>query len=123
LGFIVIKYDRCPSAPTTPGNAPRYVSYLFAPGFFRYGEAPMDEPFEVDRKPELGLGSGQTHVFSRRQFILHPAGFAYVGANAAVAGGAAPQSTPSDAQLQANGSFDRVFPRKLCGLAMIRTNG
>lgn len=109
LGYRVIVDDGVPV--DTSGDDPVYTSILFGSGALRLGLGAPKTPAEVERKPSAGNGEGEEIFYSRQHFILHPAGFSHVGAAA----------NPTNAQLAAAASWDRVFERKQIPLAFLRT--
>lgn len=114
LGKRVIIDD---DVPTVAGvNRTTYTSYLFGPGAIGFGAGRPKVPVEVDRNPEQGRGSGNERLFNRKQFILHPQGFAFL--NASVAG-----VSPTNAELNLAANWNRVVDRKLINVAIIKTNG
>jgi len=95
-----------------------YDTYLFGNGAIAFGEdsMPMGEfgqqiAVEYDRD----ILAGQGFLTNRRHFIMHAKGIKWQGT---IAG-----DTPADAELQNAGSWARVFERKNCKLACLRTNG
>jgi len=114
LGKRVIIDD---GVPVVSGvNRPTYTTYMFGPGAFAFGEGRQRIPVEIDRNPEQGDGSGNEILYNRKQFILHPFGFAFL--NAGVVG-----TSPTNAELNAATEWNRVLDRKLINVAIIKTNG
>ena len=114
LGYRVIKDDGLPVVAGT--NRVEYYTYLFAEGAVAFAEAPVAVPAEIDRKPEVGNGTGQESLYTRRQYIMHPQGFAYVGTHAG--------QFPTNAEYAAGASWNRVYPeRKQVPMAILVTNG
>lgn len=109
LGYRVIVDDGVPV--DTSGDDPVYTSILFGAGALRLGMGSAKTPAEVERKPAAGNGEGEEILYSRQHFILHPAGFAYTGSAA----------NPTNAQLAAAASWNRVFDRKQVPLAFLQT--
>ena len=115
-GKTVIVDDGLPKvAGATSGF--KYTTYLFGPGSFCFGETtPLGEfghdiSVEVDRDILAGKG----YLTNRRYFLMHPKGVKWIGT---IAG-----DTPSDPELQANASWERVFERKNVRLGALLTNG
>jgi hypothetical protein len=109
-GRRVIVDDGLPvRAGTTSGQV--YTTYLFGPGAFGKGSAPLDgtplqggfgtEGVEVARVP---LDS-DTVLINRRRYILHPRGVKFT--SAAVAG-----DSPTNAELENGANWTRVFENK-----------
>jgi hypothetical protein len=113
-GKRVIVDDGVPVVAGT--NRLTYTSYLFGPGAFAWGEGRQKLPVEIDRNPEQGDGSGNEVLYNRKQFILHPYGFAFL--NGSVAG-----TSPTNAELALAANWNRVLDRKLINVAIIKTNG
>ena len=109
-GRRVIVDDGLPvRAGTTSGQV--YTTYLFGPGAFGKGSAPLDgtplqggfgtEGVEVARVP---LDS-DTVLINRRRYILHPRGVKFT--SAAVVG-----DSPTNAELENGANWTRVFENK-----------
>ena len=73
-------------------------------------------PVEVDRLPATGDGEGQEVLYNRRHYILHPRGIDFVGGT--VAG-----KSPTNAEYALAGNWNRVYQRKSCRWAYLKTNG
>ena len=118
-GRRVIIDDNCPSrAGTTDGVV--YTTYLFGPGAFGCGFAPLNTPiegghgvegFEYNREP---LASN-SYVINRRRFILHPRGVKF---NSASCAGAA----PTNAELEVAANWTRVFEAKNVRIVAVTHN-
>jgi hypothetical protein len=119
-GRRVIVDDTMPvRAGTTNGLV--YTSYLFGPGAFAKGAAPLDsaplqggigtEGVEIARVP---LDS-DTLLINRRRYILHPRGVKFTSAS--VAG-----DTPTNAELENGANWSRVFENKNVRMVAIEHN-
>jgi hypothetical protein len=119
-GRRVIVDDSLPTrAGTTDGLV--YTSYLFGPGAFAKGAAPLDstplqggigtEGVEIYR---AGLDS-DTALINRRRYILHPRGVRFNSAS--VAG-----DTPTNAELETGTNWTRVFENKNVRIVAIDHN-
>jgi len=119
-GRRVIVDDTLPTrAGTTDGIV--YTSYLFGPGAFAKGAAPLDstplqggigtEGVEIYR---AGLDS-DTALINRRRYILHPRGVRFNSAS--VAG-----DTPTNAELETGTNWTRVFENKNVRIVAIDHN-
>jgi len=119
-GRRVIVDDTLPTrAGTTDGLV--YTSYLFGPGAFAKGAAPLDstplqggigtEGVEIYR---AGLDS-DTALINRRRYILHPRGVKFNSAS--VAG-----DTPTNAELETGANWTRVFENKNVRIVAIDHN-
>lgn len=113
LGYRVIIDDALPAVMGT--NRITFTSVLFGAGALSWGFDGGRMPSEVTRKAESGKGSGQEIVFSRRQDIIHPSGFAFT--SSAVVG-----ESPTLAELADPDNWKRVYERKSIALAFIQTN-
>jgi hypothetical protein len=113
-GMTVIVDDSCPAAVGT--NRITYTSYLFGAGAVGYGEGAPKLPTEIQRDALAGNGGGQETLVSRRIFILHPRGIAFISAS--VAG-----VTPTDSEIQNRLNWNRVYERKSVRIAAIKSNG
>jgi len=119
-GRRVIVDDNLPvRAGTTDGQV--YTTYLFGPGAFGKGAAPLDgtplqgghgtEGVELARVP---LDS-DTVLINRRRYILHPRGVKFT--SAAVAG-----DSPTNAELENGANWTRVFENKNVRIVGIEHN-
>ena len=119
-GRRVIVDDNLPTrAGTTDGVV--YTSYLFGPGAFARGVAPLEsaplqggqgtEGVEIARVP---LDS-DTVLINRRRYILHPRGVKFTSAS--VAG-----DTPTNAELETGTNWTRVFENKNVRMVAIDHN-
>lgn len=113
LGRRIIVDDGLPAvAGATDGL--KYLSVLFGPGAFGYGEAGGTVPVEVDRNARSGDGGGQEELWERKTWLLHPSGFQNVGAPAGI--------SFTLAELQGAAVWDRVVDRKNVPMAFLWTN-
>lgn len=119
-GRRVVVDDNVPSrAGTTDGVV--YTTYLFGPGAFGKGVAPLDgaplqgghgtEGVELARLP---LDS-DTVLINRRRYVLHPRGVKFN--SAAVAG-----DSPTNAELENQANWTRVFENKNVRIVAIEHN-
>lgn len=114
LGYNVIVDDGMPAVAGT--NRITYTAALFGTGAMLWGYAEPDQASEIDRKPETGNGGGQEIIYSRRQDIIHPVGFAFTGSS--VAG-----ESPTLSELATAGNWNRVYERKSVPIAFLQVNG
>ena len=115
-GHSVIVDDDMPAVAMPGGNNRfQYTSVIFGGAMFGYGDAPPEDNVETFRMPLEGNGGGSDAVINRRVYTLHPLGYDFAGATAAV--------SPSWAELSAASAFARKFERKNVPLAFIQTNG
>jgi hypothetical protein len=89
-----------------------YNSYLFGDSAFVTGVGNNKTPFEIDREPAKGNGSGLETVYHRVEWVLHPQGY-QCNLN----------DTPTIAQLEAATSWTRAWERKRIKLSVIQTRG
>lgn len=93
------------SMPVTNGV---FDTWLFGSGAVRLGMGAAKTPVETIRVPAAGNGSGQEIMFSRIEWIIHPAGHKYAGT--------APTGGPTNASTSNNlahpASFARVFTER-----------
>jgi hypothetical protein len=119
-GRRVIVDDNLPTrAGTTDGTV--YTSYLFGPGAFARGTAPLDgEPLQGGFGTEgvelarVALDS-DTVLINRRRYILHPRGVKFT--SAAVAG-----DSPTNAELENQANWVRVWENKNVRIVAIEHN-
>ncbi len=113
MGLRVIVDD---SMTVTPGSTSgfKYTSVLFGEGAFAYGEGEPIVPVEVERQESQGNGAGVETLWTRKTWILHPAGYQNVGTPAGVS------FTPAELALAT--TWDRVIERKNIPMAFLVTN-
>lgn len=92
----------------------KYVSVLYGEGAFGYGEGAPLNPVEVEREAAQGNGAGIETLWTRKTWILHPAGFQNTGTPASV--------SFSLTELAAATTWDRVVVRKNTKLGFLITN-
>jgi hypothetical protein len=111
LGNTVIVDDTLPKvAGGTSGF--KYTSYLFASGSVAMGEAPNEVPVETDRTALTGVDV----LVERRNFTLHPRGFAFISGSVA-------NETPTNTELALAANWNRVYEQKNTGIVQMITNG
>lgn len=92
----------------------KYTSVLFGPGMFGFGEGEPDVPVAVQREETQGNGAGVETLWTRKTWILHPAGYQNTGTPTA--------TSFSIAELGAATTWARVVARKNVPLAFLITN-
>lgn len=94
-----------------------YWTVLFKAGAFAYGESFMNYvPTEVDRDPSAS--GGQTLYYTRRVFMMHPAGFAWTD-DAGMS-----TDSPTNTELATAANWDRVAASiKNVGFAVLKSTG
>jgi hypothetical protein len=114
-GLRVIVDDGMPAVANN-GNF-RYSTYLYGEGFLRRGVGTPKFPATTSREELAGQGGGQEFLHSRVKFAYHPRGFSFINA-----AGIALES-PTNVEMAAASSWNRVRERKLARFAELRTNG
>lgn len=114
MGLRVIVSDNMPKIAGSSSGY-KYHSYLFKSGALAFGESSARilnvEPYRNPTK-----GGGVDELYTRRQFAIHPLGFAWVKSSDTGV-------TPSTADLYTATSWDRVYDKKNTGLVAIVSNG
>ena len=95
------------SVQNSSGN---YDSYIFADGAIAFGFGQPDVQEEEENTASAGNGQGVATTWSRRDFSIHPKGFAYTGA-----------VKPTNATLALEASWNRVVERKRVKFAVLRS--
>lgn len=102
LGRIVLVDD------TMPKSTNIYTTYALGAGFLRMGETTPRVPVAVDRNELQGNGGGSEFLVTRKEFAIHPRGFAYVGTS--------PNGGPTNGtganEFGATASWDRRVPER-----------
>jgi hypothetical protein len=107
LGYQVIRDDDC----WNDGSVAH--TYLLARDAFAWGEGTPRVPVEVDRRPRGGDGGGIEELWTRREFCMHPYGFAFTSTTMA-------GTSPTNAELVLAANWNRVAPeRKQVGIAVL----
>jgi len=113
LGRRIIVDDGLPAvAGSTSGI--KYLSVLFGPGAWAWGESLPTVPVELDRDPRAGRGGGQEEIWERKTWLLHPLGFQHVGTPAG--------ESFTLAELAGAARWSRVHERKNVPMAFLWTN-
>lgn len=99
---------------TAGTNSPSYTTILMGRGAFAYAEGSPRVPAEIDRNPAAGNGEGQETLYTRRHYVLHPRGVKFTGSPAG--------ESPTNTELKAAASWDRVYDRKHVRLAFVKSN-
>lgn len=92
----------------------KYVSILFGPGAFGYGEGMPAVPVATDRDESNADGGGVEELWTRKTWILHPFGFQQTGTPAG--------TSFTLAELRAAAQWDRQVERKNVPMAFLVTN-
>lgn len=123
LGKRVVIDD---GAPVIAGGVSgfRYVSMLFGAGAFGYGEGSPEVPVEVERAAAQGNGGGVETLWSRKTWLIHPAGHQFTSNTVTGPTGKTVNNiSPTDDNLALAANWDRVFFRKNIPLSFLVTNG
>ena len=113
LGRRIIVDDGLPVvAGSTDGF--KYMSVLFGPQAFAWGDGTPTVPVEVDRDASNADGGGVEELWSRKTWLLHPFGFQHTGTPSG--------NSFSIAELKAAAQWDRVVERKNVPMAFLWTN-
>lgn len=96
-----------------PLNTGVYTTVLASSGALLAGEGDAKNPVAVARNEAAGNGSGQETLYNRRQFILHPNGFAFQSSSIGAA-------SPTNAEFEEAAQWAQAFQRKNIGLAYIK---
>jgi len=111
LGKTVIVNDQI--YKEEQGDNWQYWSILFKGGAFMWDETAQGiTVVETERV----ANKGEDELYTRRQFVLHPVGWKW-------SDNSVEDDMPTVTELQYAGNWDRVFNRKNCGLAVLKTNG
>lgn len=114
LGKTVIVDDGFTAVAQT--NQTKYTSVLFGGNSVAYGEGAPKVPTEVEREASQGNGEGVENLHSRRHYVMHPRGFAWLSGSMA-------STSPTRAEAAAAANWNRVYERKAIPLAFLETNG
>lgn len=114
MGLRLIVSDNMPVIAGTSSGY-KYHSYLYKAGAVAYGENPsFITPVEVYRNPKRG--GGVDELYTRKQFAIHPLGFAWAMASDT-------GISPTDANLYHEDSWNRVYEKKNTGIVALISNG
>lgn len=95
----------------------KYLSILFGPGAIGYGRGVPRKPTAISRYEERANGGGVEVLWSRKTWLIHPAGFDFLSAT--ITG---PGLSPTWANLQLATNWERVLDRKNIPMAFYLTN-
>lgn len=111
--YRVIVDDGLPNPAGSGANqtaAGIYHTWFLGAGAFRLGMGSPSNPVEVERKPEAGNGGGQSILWQRVEWCIHPVGHAWIGT--APVGGPADGDASTANTLAHADSWRRVFPER-----------
>lgn len=106
-GKQVIVDDHMPTNSTGKG-ATAYDTWIFGAGAVRLGVGAPLVPTEVFRHPMAGNGSGQSTLYNRVAWSVHPVGHKYAG----TAPNGGPDNSANTNMLAAATSWARVYPER-----------
>lgn len=119
-GRRVVVDDNLPTrAGTTDGVV--YTTYLFGPGAFAKGAAPLDGAPVQGGHGTQGVETyrdalaSDTGLINRRRYILHPRGVKFTSASVAA-------DSPTNAELETGANWVRVFENKNVRIVAIEHN-
>ena len=116
MGKSLIVDDNLWTQTTAPNT--EYFTVCYGPGAFLLGNGSPRVPAEVTRFALAGAGGGQEVLTSRREFCLHPAGFAMDTNLSGLASGV----SATNAQVNHADAYDLAVARKRVPLAVLNTN-
>lgn len=115
LGLRIVVDDGMPTFGT--GVDRKYLVIIFGPGAIGYGRGNPRVPSEVDRAPERANGGGVEVLWSRKTWLIHPAGYDFLSAT--ITG---PGLSPTWADLQDDDNWQRKVDRKKIPIAFYVVN-
>lgn len=104
------------------GAAAKYVSILFGQGAVGYGMAQPSNSTTMAYVDEQANGGGVETIWTRRNIILHPAGYKFKSTVITGNGSETPAMSASWADLANATNWERVFNRQNVPLAFLVTN-
>jgi hypothetical protein len=116
-GYRVVVDDGMPVVSDGSGGF-NYTSYMYAPGFIRWGTGTPKVPTETKRTPDAGNGEGEETFYNRQHWVGHPTGFNYAANTAGV-----PTFNPTNTVLATAAAWNRVWARKQVPFVAVKTKG
>jgi hypothetical protein len=107
-GKQVIVDDHMPANSGGNKSASTYDTWIFGAGALRLGVGAPIVATEVFRHPFAGNGGGQSTLFNRVEWSIHPVGHKYAG----TANNGGPDNTANTNMLAAATSWNRVYPER-----------
>ena len=95
----------------------KYLCIVFGSSVIGYGRGAPKVPTEMQRYPERANGGGVEVLWSRRTWLIHPAGYKFLSTTIT-----APGLSPTWADLQLATNWERVLPRKKVPMAFFVVN-
>ncbi|WP_449104101.1 hypothetical protein [Pseudomonas veronii] len=121
-GLLVILDDGLPVLdPAAPGGDAQYLSIIFGSGAIGYQEQtpPGEDGLEYDREPARGNGGGVETLWSRRDLLLQPLGYSFLGTTITGNGTETRPQSASWADLALASNWTRVVERKRVPIAFV----
>lgn len=113
-GFRVVEDKKLPViAGTTSGF--KYVSVLYGPGVFGYGEGSPKYPVAVEMDELAGNGAGVETLVERKEWLIHPEGYQWT--ESSVTG-----QSPTIGEFETPANWSRQFDRENISLAFFVHN-
>ena len=106
----------------TGANA-QYVSIIFGAGAIGYGMSQPSNGTTMAYVDEQANGGGVETIWTRRNIILHPAGYKFTSTTITGNGTETPPMSASWGDLALATNWERVFDRKNVPIAFLVTNG
>jgi len=94
----------------------KYTTLLFGQNAFAIASGGSLLSTEVERIPSAGNGAGEERLHSRREWMVHPSGYTFIGAN--IVG-----NCPTLDELSTGSNWVRNLDRKYIKIAGLITNG
>lgn len=117
LGKRVVISDEVPKIAGSSSGF-KYLTCIWGPAAFGYGEGTPTVATEVYRDPHTGHGGGEEQLWDRKTWLIHPFGHTNAGATAT-----ANANQQSLADLTAADNWTRTLERKNVPFAYLVTNG
>lgn len=115
LGARIVIDDGMPTFGT--GVDRKYLSILFGAGAIGYGRGNPRKPTAISRYEERANGGGVEVLWSRKTWLIHPAGYDFLSTT--ITG---PGLSPTWENLQDEDNWERVLDRKNIPMAFYLTN-
>ena len=117
-GHRVITSEQCPVFPTGTGAGFKYLTTIFGPAAFGYGEGQPSTPVAIVRDESIGDGAGEEILYERKTWVIHPYGHSNL--NDTNNGGGGISQTLADCRLAAN--WRREHFRKNVPISFLLSN-
>lgn len=99
----------------------RYLSIIFRPGAIGYAEQQPagEDGLEYVREPERGNGGGAETLWTRRNFVIHPLGYAFTSTTITGNGTETRPASASWGDLALATNWERKLDRKMVPMAFV----